>query len=163
MTFMSNPSKPSATTPLMWFGNTLVTIRVASTTGSDGMCCIEHWMPYGESPPLHVHRNEDEMFHIISGTLRFEIGGRTSFAHAGDTVLAPMGISHSFRVESVDGAHVLTITSGSDFETMLKAASRPALVEDLPTEAQPDAETIARLGALCAQNGIDLVGPPLFA
>jgi len=158
---MTFQTKINSAQPLLWFGNTLVSIVVPSATGTDQLCAIEHWMPFGDSAPMHVHRNEDEMFHIVSGTLRFSVGGETLTAMAGETVLAPKGVPHSYRVESPEGAHVMTITRGSDFETMVRAAARPAMFTDLPAPSAPTPEMIAQLGALCAANNIDIVGPPL--
>jgi quercetin dioxygenase-like cupin family protein len=147
--------------PSLWFGNTLVSIRLASDQGEDGLCIVEHRMPFGESPPLHVHRNEDEVFHVLSGRMRFRVDGRDIVAEAGETVIAPKGIPHSFRVESQTGAHCLTVTRGSDFETMLREASRPAERAGLPDAAAPTGEMIDFLTRTCARNGIDIVGAPL--
>jgi quercetin dioxygenase-like cupin family protein len=147
--------------PALWFGNTLITINLSAKDGADGICVVEHRMPYGDSPPLHVHRNEDEVFHILSGTLRFRVDGQDRIAGAGETVLAPKGLPHSYRVESRDGARVLTITRGADFETMLCKAGRPALSADLPPQGAPTPEAIAFLSQACAENGIDIVGGPL--
>lgn len=158
---MTYLSKITAAQEMLWFGNTLVSIVVPASVGADQLCAIEHWIPYGDSPPLHVHRNEDEMFHIISGTLRFDLGGKGLTAIAGETVLAPKGVPHSYRVESVEGAHVLTVTRGKDFETMVRSAARPAETADLPPATAPSPEMIAQLTALCAKNQIDIVGPPL--
>ena len=110
---------------LLWFNNTLVAIHVSSTAGEDGICVVEHRMPYGDSPPLHVHRREDEVFHILNGRLRFQIDGRERIADAGETVIAPKGLPHTYRVESREGANTLTITRGADFETLLRQAGRP--------------------------------------
>jgi hypothetical protein len=66
-----------------------------------------------------------------------------------------------FRVESPDGARCLTIVRGADFETMVRAASRPASGPGLPEAAAPTPDEIARLARLCAGNGIEIVGPPL--
>ncbi|BCG95338.1 cupin domain-containing protein [Mesorhizobium sp. 131-2-1] len=146
---------------LFWFNNTLVAIRVSSADGEDGICVVEHRMPHGDSPPLHVHRNEDEVFHILEGRLRFQIDGHEQVAAAGETVIAPKGLPHTFRVESAEGARTLTITRGSDFETMLRQASRPAGGADLPPPMHPSPEMIVALTRICAENGIDIVGPPL--
>lgn len=146
---------------LLWFNNTLVAIQVSSADGEDRICVIEHRQPYGDSAPLHVHRNEDEVFHILEGRIRFVIDGRERIAGAGETVLAPKGLPHTYRVESREGAHTLTVTRGSDFETMVRKASRPAGRPDLPPAAEPTPEMIAALTSLCADNGIDIVGPPL--
>lgn len=146
---------------LFWFNNTLVAIQVSSAEGEDGLCVVEHLKPYGESPPLHVHRHEDEVFHILEGRLRFIVDRRERIAVAGETVIAPKGLPHTFRVESPEGARILTITRGSDFETMLRQASRPAERPDLPPASEPTPEMIEALTRICAKNGIDIVGPPL--
>lgn len=146
---------------LFWFNNTLVAIHVSSAAGEDGICVVEHRMPYGDSPPLHVHRHEDEVFHVLEGRIRFVIDGKEWIAGAGETVIAPKGLPHTYRVESRDGARTLTVTRGSDFETMLRQASRPAERPELPPQAEPTPEIIAALTRLCADNGIDIVGPPL--
>lgn len=145
----------------LWFGNTRVAIRAASADGADGISVIEHWMPWGESPPLHVHRTEDELFHIHSGRMRFRVGEQTFMAGPGETLLAPKGVPHHFRVDSPEGAHCLTITRGPDFETMVRSVSRPASAAGLPAQAVPDAETIDALVRACAANGIDVIGAPL--
>ena len=161
MTFLTVVSPKGAEAPDLWFGNTRVAIRVASAAGADGLSVIEHWMPWGEAPPLHVHRNEDEVFVVLSGVMRFRAGGRTFEAGAGETVLAPKGVPHHFRVESPGGAHCLTITRGPDFETMVRAVSRPAAADGLPPQRVPDAETIGALTRAAAANGIDVIGAPL--
>ncbi|MFD2051640.1 cupin domain-containing protein [Mesorhizobium calcicola] len=146
---------------LLWFNNTLVAIHVSSAAGEDGIFVVEHRMPYGDSPPLHVHRREDEVFHILDGRLRFQIDGHERIAEAGETVIAPKGLPHTYRVESREGANTLTITRGSDFETLLRQAGRPAEQPELPPQMEPTPELIAALVQLCAKNGIDVVGPPL--
>ena len=49
----------------LWFLNTRVTARVSYRDGTDGISVLEHQAPHGDSPPLHVHRNEDEVFHVL--------------------------------------------------------------------------------------------------
>lgn len=150
-----------STGELRWFGNTLVSIKLSASAGSDGISVIEHWMPMGDTPPMHVHHREDEVFHILDGRLRFNVGGSEMEAGAGETILAPKGIPHSYRVESEGGAHCLTITCGHDFETMVRQASRAADRPELPVAAAPTPEVIDMLVRRCAENHIDIVGPPL--
>ncbi|WP_189510686.1 MULTISPECIES: cupin domain-containing protein [unclassified Mesorhizobium] len=146
---------------LLWFNNTLVAIQVSSADGEDGICVIEHRLPYGDSAPLHVHRNEDEVFHILEGRIRFIVDGRERVAGAGETIIAPKGLPHTFKVESAEGARTLTVTRGSDFETMVRKASRPAERPDLPPLSHPTPEMIAALTRICGENGIDIVGAPM--
>lgn len=157
-----NPISPrTAEAPHLWFGNTRVAIRVASADGADGMCVVEHWMPWGEAPPLHIHRNEDEIFHVVAGRMRFRVGDRSFEAGPGETMLAPKGVPHHFRVESPEGARCLTVTRGADFETMVRTVSRPAGADWLPPFVVPDAGMIGALAGACSANGIDIIGAPL--
>ena len=49
----------------------------------------------------------------------------------------------------------------TDFETMVRTASRPAAHPDLPAAAAPTPEVIEMLVRICADNQIEIVGPPL--
>ena len=145
------------------FKGTLVSLRMSANDNNDEISIIEHKMPFGEAPPLHVHRNEDEIFHILRGQMRFEVGGKVVVANAGDIMVAPKGLPHRFIVESVNGAHCLTITKGRDFETMLLEMSAPVALEFVPAFLEPIPSMIDALAASCARNGIDIIGPPLAA
>ena len=61
---------------LFWFKGTLVNVRLSWNAGDDRVSVVEHYMPYGESPPLHIHRNEDQVFHILEGSMRIHIDGK---------------------------------------------------------------------------------------
>jgi quercetin dioxygenase-like cupin family protein len=155
-------SATAVMTERRWFLDTLVVIRVSHDTGDDGISVIESVAPHGDSPPLHVHRNEDEIFHIVEGTMRISLGDAEFVAEAGDVFLAPKGIPHTYRVESIEGARWLVTTTGGDFEAMVRAASRPADRDELPEPGGPPSpDQQAALAAVCAAHGIDLVGPPL--
>lgn len=143
----------------LWFLNSHVTLAPAPA----GMAISEHYMPFGDSPPLHLHRDEEEVFHIKSGTIRFRVGDEEFIAGAGETCVAPRGVPHSFRVESGKGARVLVITNGHGFEGLVREMSRPATDLGLPEPNDVTSDLAERLAAVCARNGIDIVGPPLAA
>jgi mannose-6-phosphate isomerase-like protein (cupin superfamily) len=143
----------------LWFLNTHVTPAPAPA----GMSIAEHLMPFGESPPVHVHHDEEEIFHIKAGTIRFRVGDEEFVAGPGETCVAPRGVPHSFRVESEKGARVLIITNGEGFDRMVREMARPATDLGLPEPAPVTPDLAERLAAACARNGIDIVGPPLAA
>ena len=58
----------------LWFMDTLVRIPVRHSDGTDGVSVIESFAPEGDSPPLHVHHTEDEVFHVLEGELRLRLG-----------------------------------------------------------------------------------------
>lgn len=149
------------TNPL-WFMNSLVTVRVSQAEGQDGVSILEHRVPFGDSPPMHVHVGEDEIFHILEGEFRMRIGDQEQRVGPGTIQLAPKGIAHTYRVESPEGGRFLTITIRGDFERFVRALGRPALVAELPDPGDaPTPEEVDMFTAAAAQHGIDIVGPPL--
>lgn len=146
----------------LWFLNTYVTIRVSEVDNRDAISILEHHAPYNDSPPLHIHRNEDEVFHILDGEFRFVVDGQEHRRKAGDILLIPKGTPHSYCIESDGGGHWLTITVKGDFERFVRAMSRPAERHALPEPAgAPSPEAIEALNKTAAEYGIDIVGPPL--
>jgi mannose-6-phosphate isomerase-like protein (cupin superfamily) len=88
------------------------------------------------SPPLHRHIDEDEIFHIISGTLRFVVGPKELTASAGGTLLGPKGIPHTYRVTSPEGARFLSITAKQQFERYVRALGSEQTREGLAASAR---------------------------
>jgi quercetin dioxygenase-like cupin family protein len=154
---------PAATsTEQLWFLKTLHTVRVRHGDGEDGISVMETLAPHGDSPPLHVHQTEDEIFHVLEGELRMRAGDTDVRIGAGETILAPKGVAHTYRVESPEGARWLVITRRGDFERFVRALSRPAERPELPThQGPPTPEQAGALAAAAREHRIELVGPPL--
>ncbi len=55
------------------------------------------------------------------------------------------------------------MTTGGDFEAMVRETARPATAAGLPEAAHPTPEMIAAVDAACARNKIRLVRAPLAA
>src|SRR6516164_2677370 len=146
----------------LWFLDSFVTIRVSTSDGPDGFSVLEHRMPYGSSPPFHLHRTEDELFHILEGDYRLKVQDQERLVGPGTIVLAPKGVPHTYRVESAQGGRCLTVTVRGDFERFVRAISRPAERPELPEPAGlRSADAMQALRATATQYGIEFVGPPL--
>jgi quercetin dioxygenase-like cupin family protein len=147
----------------LWFLDTLVTFPVAHADGRDGISVMDSRARRGDSPPYHVHRTEDEAFHVLEGELVALVDGTMRRAGAGDSVLLPKGVPHTYCVVSEE-ARWLVVTTGGDFERFVRAAARPAQGDGLPAESGPPTpEQQAALGQLAQRHGIELLGPPLSA
>jgi mannose-6-phosphate isomerase-like protein (cupin superfamily) len=152
----------ATSTEQLWFLNTLVTVRVRHDGGEDGISVLERHALHGDSPPLHVHRTEDEIFHVLEGELRVRAGDTEVRIAAGETILGPKGVPHTYRVESRAGARWLVITRRGDFERFVRALSRPAERSALPPAQGPTTpEQADALAAAAREHGIEFVGPPL--
>ena len=62
----------------------------------------------GQDVPWHNHKDEDELFYIIEGTLLMEIENETiRTMKTGDLFVVPKGINH--RVSSIDECSIMLI------------------------------------------------------
>ena len=70
----------------------------------------------GEKIPWHNHKDEDELFYIIEGSLHFEIEGADSFdMNEGDIFIVKKGTTH--RVSSNDECKVMLIENKTTLHT----------------------------------------------
>jgi mannose-6-phosphate isomerase-like protein (cupin superfamily) len=146
----------------IWFLNTLVHVRIAASEGNDGLTVLEHSAPFGDSPPLHVHHTEDEIFHILEGEFRVQVANDTRRCGPEAFLLGPKGVPHTYRVESSAGGRFVTVTAHGDFERFVRAVGRQAERDELPAPVgPPPPEALQQLGAIARTFGIELVGPPL--
>ncbi|GLX68756.1 cupin domain-containing protein [Paenibacillus glycanilyticus] len=70
--------------------------------------CEEGAEPYWIAP-LHLHREDDEAWYVLEGTLGFRIGGQIIEAKAGDSVMVPRGTAHTYWNPKAEPARYLLI------------------------------------------------------
>lgn len=70
----------------------------------------------GANIPPHVHQFEDELFYILEGTFRLQLGNRLFAAGKGEVVYLPRTIVHSFECTSETGGTLLVMTLPGGFE-----------------------------------------------
>lgn len=141
----------------LWFLGNLVTIKAAGADTHGRLTIAEFVNPPGFAPPLHRHRDEDEVFYIVSGAARFDCDGQSFTAGAGDLVLLPVGLPHTFVVDPGQPLRALQITTPAGFEDFAADAGRPAEHRRLP---EPGPIDPVALGHAAARHGIEILGPP---
>jgi mannose-6-phosphate isomerase-like protein (cupin superfamily) len=69
---------------------------------------IHEWA--GAGPPyLHVHRTDDEAWHVLEGALRFTFPDGEVDAPAGTTVFVPAGVPHTYQ-ETAPSRYLVFLT-----------------------------------------------------
>jgi mannose-6-phosphate isomerase-like protein (cupin superfamily) len=67
----------------------------------------------GSGPPWHCHSREDEIFYVVSGIAEVRVGEQVYRLEAGDRVIGPRNIFHTFRnVGDTDLKMIITFTPG---------------------------------------------------
>lgn len=142
------------------FLNHLATIKVAAGSSTSGMNAVEFTAPRGFGPPLHIHREEDELMYVLDGDVRVDLGETSQVVSAGGVVSLPHGIPHVFQVLS-ETARMLTVAAGRStapsFDRFVAELGDPIDPQDLPA---PIAIDPGRVGAIGAAHGIEILGPP---
>jgi quercetin dioxygenase-like cupin family protein len=141
-----------------WFVGTLATIRVPGESVDDRFALIEFLFPRFASPPRHTHP-QDESYVVIDGLRTVEAAGERFALRPGGTAVVPMGVAHTFRVDS-ETACVLVLSTPGGLERLIRDGSVPATTPTLPPAdtPRPSPEELRRLFDAHGQVN---VGPPL--
>lgn len=108
---------------------------------------FEEIVPPGSGPPRHTHRNQLEVFHVIEGSLQFEVNGDLFERKTGATAVVPAGAVHAFRNIGAASAVI-------HFEMLPAGDSEEAFGLMVRGE-------VGDVGAFFDKYGMDLAGPPL--
>ena len=55
----------------------------------------------------HSHDDEDELFHVVKGTLYMQFRDRTEVVNEGEIIVVPKGVEHNPQTKNDEEAHVL--------------------------------------------------------
>ena len=142
----------------LWFVGTLATIRVPGEAVGGRYALIEFLFPRGASPPRHTHP-QDESYIVVDGQLTVQAGERRFELGPGGTAAVPMGVAHTFRVDS-ETARVLVLSTPAGLERFVRDGSVPAAAATLPPPDAPRLST-EELARVFEAHGQINVGPPL--
>jgi quercetin dioxygenase-like cupin family protein len=142
----------------LWFLGTLATITVSGEASDGRFALIDFLFPRHASPPLHTHP-QDESYIVQEGLLTVQAEDLRFALLPGATAVVPMGVPHTFRVDS-DTARVFVLSTPAGLEQLVRECSVPALSPTLPPGeiARPSPEQLERI--FRAHGQVNL-GPPL--
>lgn len=55
----------------------------------------------------HSHKDEDELFQVLKGTLYMQFRDRTETVHTGEIIVVPKGVEHCPMTKNEEEVHVL--------------------------------------------------------
>jgi quercetin dioxygenase-like cupin family protein len=124
-------------------------IRLTGEDTGGALTLVEQANAPGVGVPMHVHANEDEVFHVLEGAMDFTVGGRTTRAEAGAVVFLPRDVPHAF----------VTVGPGITRSTITAV---PAGIELMFYELgalPPGSPDMAKVFEICGRHGIRFIEP----
>lgn len=119
-------------------------IKPEDTGGA--MAMIDITLPRGVEPPPHIHKNEDEIFYLLEGHIRFRIGDKEIEAGAGDAVFAPRMTPHHFIIKNEQARFLNIMTPGKLIDYFVEfstpSQNQPVVT---PPQGPPPAAAIANM------------------
>jgi len=100
--------------------------------------------------PLHVHPNQDEVFHVQEGSYLFLVGEDKYSLKAGDSIFLPRAVPHAWTQLSERGRMTVIFQPAGKIEEFF------VTIAALANEPTP-----AEMVRLFADHEMKLVGPPL--
>jgi mannose-6-phosphate isomerase-like protein (cupin superfamily) len=110
----------------MGFSTMLFKVPGQETGGN--VFIIEHKNLTPGGPSLHLHWNQEEWFYVMEGEVAFQVGERRLTLHAGESVLAPRQVPHTFSALGEKPGHMLiAFTPAGRMEAYFRDAKNPPM------------------------------------
>lgn len=134
-------------------GVTLNTLDIKiSRRDTDGALAVFEQLgqtPHG-GPPLHIHLEQDEWFHVTEGEYLFQCGEERFELKAGDTIFLPRGMPHAFVQRTETARTIVSYLPAGRMEEFFAVTDS--------WSSPPSKEEVARV---FAAHGMKVVGEPL--
>ena len=139
-------------TPHQSSDGTLAFLTVAAETGGALECALAT-LPYLESPPLHVHPDQDEALYVLQGTIRLQVGEAEHTLTAGDFAFIPWGIAHALINPKPAPAQALLVYTPSGLFEFCRAVMDDPAASFEELAAHPASRTQPAVGSPLGRAG----------
>lgn len=129
-------------------GFSSIAFKVTTCETGGGLFVIEHTHLGPGGPPLHLHWNQEEYFYVMEGTVAFQVGDKRVELNAGESVLAPRRIPHTFSSVRPSSRLLIAFTPAGRMEDYFRDSEQHRALA-------ADPEFISRYG-------MKMVGPSPF-
>jgi quercetin dioxygenase-like cupin family protein len=143
-----------------WLLTSLFTFKVTGAETNGALAIAELDADPAVGPPPHIHRDADECFYVLEGTLDFSLDGRPFSAGPGSFVHLPRGIVHTHSAGGGKRARALVIQSPAGVEHFIAEAGSAA-TDRLHRPLPPEPAALQRVVAIAGRHGIEVPSAPV--
>jgi mannose-6-phosphate isomerase-like protein (cupin superfamily) len=145
---------PARGTPLVEAFGAEIHLTMPQAGSGAGLSLFEEVHRESGGPPMHVHHREDEVFRVVEGRFRMQVGDEAFEAGPGDTLFLPRGVPHCFFSVGGGAGRLLIALQPGGFERFFLEVAAEGLA--VPADME-------RVAAIAAGYGLEFVGPNPFA
>lgn len=143
----------------MWFLGDLVQLIITGEMTEGRLMVAYHHSRPASQPPLHEHDAEDEIFYLLEGEITFWSAGREEVLGAGDSIVLPRDVPHTFQVSPDAEARWLVFLTPGGFESFFREVGVPNEYDGPQLDWTSDEDTERRLHAAAERAGITILAP----
>jgi mannose-6-phosphate isomerase-like protein (cupin superfamily) len=104
--------------------------KVSGNETGGGMFVLEHQHLKPGGPALHLHLNQEEWFYVMEGAVMFQVGAQRLTLEAGESVLAPRRVPHTFSsVAESESRMMIAFCPAGKMEQYFRDAADPKAPE----------------------------------
>ena len=104
----------------------------------------------GKGTPLHIHHTQDEIFSVIEGSYKFQVGDNKYDLTIGDSIFLPRKVAHAWTQVSAKGKMRVILQPAGKLENFFVTVAA--------LDHEPGQQEMAKI---FSDNDMQVVGPPL--
>jgi mannose-6-phosphate isomerase-like protein (cupin superfamily) len=110
-------------------GFSSLAFKVSTSDSAGNLFIIEHRNIVPDSgPALHMHLSQEEWFYVMEGEVVLQVGDQRLHLRAGESVLAPRLVPHTFSATGSPAHMLIAFTPARKMEQyFIDAAATPSL------------------------------------
>jgi quercetin dioxygenase-like cupin family protein len=129
----------------------ILDLKVSGNDTGGGLAMFEQTsLSQGKGTPLHVHNSQDEIFYVLEGDYKFQVGEEKFDLTVGDSIFLPRKVAHAWTQISEKGKMSVILHPAGKLENFF--------VTMAALDHVPDQQEIAQI---FSENEMQVVGPPL--
>ena len=129
----------------------ILDVKISGSDTNGDLAIFEQTsLSQGKGTPLHIHHNQDEIFYVIEGSYKFQVGDDKYDLTTGESIFLPRKVAHAWTQVSETGKMTVIMQPAGKLEDFFVTV---AALDHEPTPKEME--------KIFADNEMQIVGQPL--
>ena len=129
----------------------ILDVKISGSDTGGGLAIFEQTsISQSKGTPLHIHHSQDEIFYVLEGSYKFQVGDKKYDLSTGDSIFLPRKVAHAWTKVSEKGKMTVTMQPAGKLENFFVTV---AALDHEPGQREME--------KIFSDNDMQVVGPPL--